>query len=342
MESYGGKASSILYGDIRLVNYISNGKTFNATLWLQNSPFTCEDPSKSVCLNNVVRLQYGMLIDTDSNLGTGWEGADYEISMAWSKYIKSTAKLSESWDKSVIEYPIKGLSKLKSPIIHNYTGFYENGGKYVTISVDLVGIGSPTKYKVIYYALVNRNGIKTLDFTSWTDIPPLSYSLFSPDPIVIRKGDPPQTVGLQLKSTTGEVPSRLNFTPTENSSSVKVTFNPEKSNISSYMPTPFRIELQPTTPIGRHEIPLLVNISTVASKFPDLFDIEDYPPTESSTIRNVNLSMTVKEPLTFSEWFKEGWATYGGFIGLIVGGFAAGAASLTFDRLKMRKKRHDV
>ena len=134
LESYGGKASSILYGDIRLVNYISNGKTFNATLWLQNSPFTCEDPSKSVCLNNLVRLQYGMLIDVDSNLGTGWDGADYEISMTWSKYIK--AKLSESWDKSVIEYPMKGLSKLMSPIIHNYTGFYENGEKYVTLSVD--------------------------------------------------------------------------------------------------------------------------------------------------------------------------------------------------------------
>ena len=90
------------------------------------------------------------------------------------------------------------------------------------------------------------------------------------------------------------------------------------------------------------EIPLLVNISAVVSKFPDLFDIEDYPPTESSTIRNVNLSMTVKEPLTFSEWFKEGWATYGGFIGLILGGFVAGVVLLTFDRLKMRKQRHDT
>jgi len=343
LESYGGKASSILYGDIRLVNYISNGKTFNATIWLQNSPFTCEDTSKSICLDNVVELQYGMLIDADSNLGTGWDGADYGVNMMWSKYIKGTTKLSEMWDKSVIEYPIKDLSKLMSPIIHNYTGFYENKGKYITISANLAAIGSPTKYKVIYYALVeNTAGMKTLDFTSWTDIPPSSFSLFSPDPIVIRNGDPPQTVGLQLKSTSGEVPSRINFTQIENSSSIKVTFNPDKSNISSYMPSPFRIEVRPNTPVGKYEIPLLVNISTIVSKFPDLFGINYYPPTESSTIRNVNLSMTVQEPLTFSEWFKEGWATYGGFIGLIVGGFAAGAASLTFDRIKMRKKGHNT
>jgi hypothetical protein len=44
------------------------------------------------------------------------------------------------------------------------------------------------------------------------------------------------------------------------------------------------------------------------------------------------------KPLDLSERFKDFWDVWGQPISLIAGGFAAGLASLTFDRMKKRKK----
>jgi hypothetical protein len=62
-------------------------------------------------------------------------------------------------------------------------------------------------------------------------------------------------------------------------------------------------------------------------------------PTESFITTTANLTIKVLETLTPAQRFKEVWDTYGGLIGLIGGGFAAGITSLVFDRLKDRKKK---
>lgn len=52
-----------------------------------------------------------------------------------------------------------------------------------------------------------------------------------------------------------------------------------------------------------------------------------------------NLTITVVEPPTFQQQFKDFWDTYGQPISIIAGGFAGGTASLLFDRLKKPKEQ---
>ena len=277
-----------------------------------------------------------MLIDADFNTGTGWDGADFQLSLEWKNPI---TKLIDSWDKSIIEHPLPGLSRTIGSVAHNYTGFFEKNGKYVTLSIDLNSIGSPNEYRIIYYAFVKKNdGLNTLDFSSWTDIPPPELSLVSENPIVLRRPSN-EIVGVQLKSSTGFIPNIVNFIPIQIPSTIKVKYIHNEPNLSSSGPVSFNIEVPENAPVGRYDIPLLTNISTTESHFPNIFNIKYVPPTKSDTIKIVNLSMTILKPLGFSDWFRQEWDTYGDFIGLIGGGFAAGAASLAFDRVRSRNKK---
>ena len=61
-------------------------------------------------------------------------------------------------------------------------------------------------------------------------------------------------------------------------------------------------------------------------------------PARGYTTAPANLTITVQQPLTLEEQFREFWNTYGGIIGLIGGGFAAGFSALLIDRLKKRSR----
>ena len=71
-------------------------------------------------------------------------------------------------------------------------------------------------------------------------------------------------------------------------------------------------------------------------------DLRKQETTEGYMLTPVNLTIKVLEPLTFQQWFKEGWDTYGSLISLLGGGFAAGAASLVFDRLRGNHRDNDT
>ena len=205
--------------------------------------------------------------------------------------LESKSGLIGSWDKNFIEHPMPGLSRTLGPVIHNYIRFFEKGNRYVTLSADLSAMGFPSKYRVIYYALVSRqDGRDTLDFSSWVDIPQPKLSLVSPNPIILTKGGH-EIVGVQLKSSTGFIPNVTNFVPIERSSTIGLTFNPNKPYASSYEPATFKIDVPDHTPVGKYEIPVLANISTTESNFPNIFGINYIPPTKSYTLKNVNLSI---------------------------------------------------
>ena len=75
-----GKSSAHLksdYTDILAVDYVSNGKTLNATFWLTSG---FDKSSTSSIYNQPLRkTTYGMLINVDSNTKTGYNGADYDF-----------------------------------------------------------------------------------------------------------------------------------------------------------------------------------------------------------------------------------------------------------------------
>src|ERR1700739_4220259 len=83
-QTYGNSDAHLKsnYTDILAVNYISNGKSLNATFWLASG---FKNSSLSTYNQPGRKIAYGMLIDVDSNTKTGYNGADYDF------YVESAA-----------------------------------------------------------------------------------------------------------------------------------------------------------------------------------------------------------------------------------------------------------
>ena len=147
-----------------------------------------------------------------------------------------------------------------------------------------------------------------------------------------------------LKSTAGFAYKVADFTNVENNSGIQVVTERGNLNGSEFgvEPESFNIKIPENAQTGEYAIPLLANISTgsaIPSEFVGVRKYNSSIPTEGFITALANLTIKVLEPLTPSERFKEGWDTYGGFISLVGGGFAAGVTSLLFDRFKDRKKK---
>ena len=111
-----------------------------------------------------------------------------------------------------------------------------------------------------------------LHLTPWIDIPPTQYSFAtSPNPVVITQGEQ-QDVAIQLKSNNGITAKVVSFIPSQNYSTIKVLFNPDKLNASSFgiAPAPLRIQVPSNAQIGQYIIPIVVNMS-VGSIFSSKF-----------------------------------------------------------------------
>jgi hypothetical protein len=315
--------------NIQRVTYFSDGKTLNATLWLGGG--IKQNPSKY----GASTVVYGMLIDSDNNPATGKYGVDFQKEIQWTNNTKKWNLLSVEYS-SPVNYRTLDIAK-------NYTGFSDNQ-KYVLLSLSLKNITSPETYRVLYYSIVIYNQSKLLlDLTPWIDIPPTQYSLAtSPSPVVITQGDQ-QDIGIQLKSNNGISTKVVSFIPSQNYSTIKVLFNPDKLNASSFgiAPAPLRIEVPSNAQIGQYIIPMLVNMSVgsiFSSKFIQLANVNVLSPTQGYITTKANLTMSVVEPPSVNERVKDFWSTYGSLVSLVGAGFAGGASTVVFEYLKNRKK----
>jgi hypothetical protein len=148
-------------------------------------------------------------------------------------------------------------------ITNNYTGFFKESEKYALFPLDLKSIPLPNSFRIMFYAAVFYNNSKTLvDLTSWVDIPPAGFTLYTtPNPVVMRQGEQ-QNISVQVKSNTGGVFREANFFPSENSN-IKIKFNPDKLNESSFgiAPAPFMINIPQNAQIVQYNIPILLNVS---------------------------------------------------------------------------------
>jgi hypothetical protein len=191
---------------------------------------------------------------------------------------------------------------------------------------------------------VNYNQSKMLlDLTPGIDIPPTKYSFAtSPNQVVITQGEQ-QDVGTQLKSNNGITAKVVSFIPSQNYSTIKVLFNPDKLNASSFgiAPAPSRIQVPSNAQIGQYIIPILVNMSVgsiFSSKFIQLANVNVLSPTQGYIASKANLTMSVVEPPCVNERVKDFWSTYGSLVFLVGAGFAGGASTVVFEYLKNRKK----
>jgi hypothetical protein len=175
--------------DINSVNYFSDGRTLNATMWLADfQPIPPPDHDN---------VNYGMYFDSDFNKNTGVKAIDYKVEISWDKKNQTWTRVFEEWGTNITKP--KTLSKPEPAI-----NFYENGSSYVTLSADLDAIVSPEKYRVIFYAEVIDSIERStwiVDATNWVSIPPPEFIVsVLPSSLDLRQGHD-STVEVRVNST---------------------------------------------------------------------------------------------------------------------------------------------
>ena len=107
---------------IRIVNYISDGRILNSTIW-HSSPF---DP------NNSNNLSYGILVDADSNKKTGYQGIDYKMELTWK---------NGSWYRILSELSSRGQQRILEN--SSFLDLHNTKKAYIDLSLDLNSIIYP-------------------------------------------------------------------------------------------------------------------------------------------------------------------------------------------------------
>jgi hypothetical protein len=318
--------------DIRRVNYFSDGRFLNATLWLL-SQFN-EKPSES----SSNRISYGMYIDADSNEKTGWQGVDYQMEIAWQ---------NGTWTRTLVEY--SSLSDIRIlEINRNYTGFFEKGGRFVLLSLNQDAIISPNKYKVIFYAAEENNDRSTqkMDFTNWVYIPPPEFVISaSTNSIILRPGEE-KIIEIQVNSTTGFEPT-ISFSAI-NQNGIGLNFKSNRVNIPSYgMATlPLEVKILGNATARPYTIHLIANATFQPNSLESLIEPESeknsfmIPKKSENIIKQSNLIIEVLEPLSFEDKFSDSWNKIGAPLQFIYG-VAAGIAPWIFNIIREKRKRRN-
>jgi hypothetical protein len=249
--------ASYSYIDIKSVNYFSDGRTLNATIWLADfQPIPPPDHDN---------VNYGMYFDADFNKETGVQGIDYKVEISWDKKNQTWTKVFEEWGTNITQP--KTLGKPEPADI-----FYENGRTYVTLSADLDAMISPNKYRVVFYAevidSVQRN-TWIVDATNWVSIPPPEIAVtVLPSSMDLRQGDA-STVEVRLNSTTDSeltvklLPVELSAVEEEDGdpNDFGLEFELEELHISPHgiAASPLHINAFDHTDVSLHTIVILAN-----------------------------------------------------------------------------------
>lgn len=331
------------YTDILAVNYLSDGETLNATLWLNAGISNYTDFSYKKPLNKV---NYGMLIDADSNSETGYRGADYDL------YVELTGGHLSAY---IYQLSSTGGYKLIGSNT-NFTEVYDESGAYlgsVDFTLDLDTINNPGNYNLLFYSAESFGSNEVRQFTNWVSIPPPTLQVTtSPEDISIRQGEN-MMVPARIKSSTGFSNDVVNITLSGDKNSeyaIASGFNSSEIvvNVERIQPPLFKIDIPKETPLGIYSIPLIVtirepseavitkpiNVDSSGGKVDPEVEISKKYPTVGYLTKPINLTVTVVAPKTIDDHFKEFWGTYGSFIGIFAGAFIGAFAKVLFDKRK--------
>ncbi|HEY6883172.1 MAG TPA: hypothetical protein VI278_03950, partial [Nitrososphaeraceae archaeon] len=235
------------YTDIKSVNYISDGKTLNTTMWLasgftSSSPVYNKDPFR--------KITYGILIDADSNPKTGYNGADYDfyVEVAGGKLNGYLYQLSSSGGYIIVASKNLTQSLLDPDALRGA----------VRLDLDLGSINYPTKYELLFYTAESYKSNEVRQFTSWVSIPPPILEMdTSPNNVMIRQGQQ-LLIPARIKSTTGFSNDVLNITLADTASG----FNSSDLHVAieRNQPPLIRVAVPQQTPLGIYTVPLSVTL----------------------------------------------------------------------------------
>lgn len=296
------------FTDINSVNYISDGRYLNSTFWLDS----ITELFNSNGLSNTRQIYYGILIDSDFNNDTGYQGIDYQVEIKWND-------TSKQWSRSFNEFSAEGHTRNISNIDYNHQGFYDKKSDSITLDLDLKPMLNPDKYRLFFYAYSLTNGNYLLDAVRWIYIPPPEFTISTKPEVLQLTPGSKKSIDVLVNSTTGfqpvvelsveNVPNGINSTlenrvipvPPYGFTSTTLTLNSEGiinpgtrtffiiANISFLNSTFYSPIVNPQT----HENPILrINSENLMKRFPIVLTIKDPIP----------ISETVRTWLT--DWFN--------------------------------------
>jgi hypothetical protein len=355
-----GIEKSISVPQMEAVSYSSNGKFFNATIWL-SSQFN-EVPSEDH--RPMYSMGIGVIPASDTKLKV-----DYVLTIWWNQ-------LRQYWIRTLEEVSTDSTRVLEEDL--NFTDFFDKAQSlrkiedrgHVNLSLDLDKITSPDQYFALFLvADVNKTKdpegfTQFCGLTDFSDtavpIPPARFNLSpSSNLIEMRQGDE-RRIELRINSTSIVNPLiSLNSSKPKGIEEVKI--EPDKLYLppAGMVTSILDIKAMNNAEVQPYTIPIYANIS-----FPKI-DVGPYtlpifsereltPKINLAQISAVNgasnnlsssiiprpayISVNMEKSPTPEEQFKSLWDIYGDPLSLVIGGFVAGFAALVMDKLRKRSK----
>jgi len=212
-----------LLTDIVSSTYVSDGRSLNGTIWLLDPIYK---KHHSLYLKN--NLTFVVFLYTNEEIAP-----THSLVPTYALII--SPQQDGTWKKTLVEMEPDVVSErvVSEKIIDvtsNYTGFFEDGNRYVDFSINLDKISYPDVYwiELLTSTIDPTSGIRFEDDTFIYRAPPLESKL-SYDwekPIKIRPGSE-KTVKLFINSTDQPIKQALLFSDSNSSDKIKVSFNPD-------------------------------------------------------------------------------------------------------------------
>jgi hypothetical protein len=269
--------------DILSTTYSSDGKTLNGTIWISN-------PIYDRMHNDYVwsNLSFTMWIYSEDDMNTHNITIYPKSDGTWTKVVKEYEPDVLYWEQLPTQH-VPALTYRTVDSVYNYTGFYENGQRYVDISVNLDTIRLQDAFWVGFGVdAINGNGTALSDYVLLEHAPPqqkiVDYSL--PKGIVKVKAGEQEIRTMSINTSNLNTEEIYTFTDANKEDDIKISFKPG----SVKLPVDGLVYTEMTFKAGRDSYkgnPILTNQSVTISSSTDgviwsdrneTIDIEILPP----------------------------------------------------------------
>jgi len=319
--------TSAQFQDMKSITYYSDGNFLYATIFL-NSLFEIQPQSNYTA--------YGMLIDIDYNIDTGWNGFDYLLKI----YRENNM---QTWSYQLEEQTHDGTLRILYKK-NNFTQFFDiNNQNYIYVSLDLKKINYPKEFLMVFFTDYDYQNNKSnlyheiTDFSDFIFIPPPKFQITTaPMNILMRPGEK-ETVQIYMNTSNHIIKPEVSFFIENKSGTLSSFIRPNKIEIpvSGFATSYLYLGALPNATPQLYSLPIYADV-----KFPIQTLSKDFTKeiTKKTRIYH-NIIINILEPFSFQEKFTAFWNIYGGLLSLIGGGFIAGISGIVIE--KLRKKNND-
>ena len=292
--------------DILSATSVSDGRFLNGTLWLSN-PIYKQSHHDYVDSNLTFNMYITFVSEPDYVYGVRIQP---ERDGTWTKVIWENEPYHPMADK--IGYMNKTLQT-----VHNYTGFFENGNRYIDLSLDLGTLGFPDKYYVNYNTAANNNGTSLNDFLLMRTTVPILTNLVKYNlpnflnPVELRAGEE-KSIDILVKSTDLYTDIFNIISDADESDDFTINFDPSRIYIphNGLAKTKLIITAANNVSNGHFTLPVqrqsLTSGGVLDSPINETINVEILPPKstieEISTLLQVNSSLSAFMPLIITSF----------------------------------------